>query len=65
MNYTVRLFVTADTQRDEIFFDVEAPPTSELQMVNFQIFHAPAVLASPTVAFENLTSQFLVGAWIQ
>jgi hypothetical protein len=54
------LRVTTCTKCDEIRFIIVARLASKLEMMDFEIFHGTARLASPTVALENFAVQLTI-----
>jgi len=56
----VHLLVTVSAQRDQILLGIASRMASELEMVDLQVMHAAAGLASPAVALQNPAVQVAV-----
>jgi hypothetical protein len=52
--------VAFSAQRDQVLFLVATRLAAEFEVVNLQILHAPADLASPAVALQYLPMQFAI-----
>ena len=52
--------VTTMAKSDEIFFSVGARMAAKLLVMNLQVRHRPAGLASPAIATEHQLSQTLI-----
>ena len=50
---------------DEIFFHIVSELTSQLQMMNLQIYGTSALLASPAIAPEHLLAEPPIGIPVQ
>ena len=48
--------VTTDAQCNQIVRDIPAKLASRLYVMNLQVLHGTAVLASPTISFKHLIS---------
>jgi len=57
----VNFFMTVRANCDQIRFVVIPELTPELQVVNFEILHRTASLASPAISLENASMQLAVG----
>lgn len=55
----MQLTVTALTQSDEILVEVPAPVAAEELMVDLQVRHAAADLASPAISPKNAHTDLL------
>jgi hypothetical protein len=51
--------VTITAERNEVFVDIPSAVAPEQQVMNFQIPHATADLASPTIPDQNAQTQSL------
>jgi hypothetical protein len=53
-------FVAFDAQGDQVLFLISTRMAAEFEMVDLEVLHAPACLASPAVALQHLPMQFSV-----
>ena len=59
------LAVTRDAQSDQILFRVGSTAAAKPNMMNLEILHASACLASPIVSLEHLPVQSRVALGVQ
>lgn len=52
-------------ESNQVLFDVSARVAAEFLMMNFEVFHRAAGLASPVIALEDLPVQSCVGFAIE
>jgi len=64
-NTDMDLAVASIAQRNEVFLDIISHQASRANMVDLEIVWASAVLASPSVALQDLPAEFGVGIRIQ
>lgn len=60
----VDYFMAMSTQSDQVPFRIIAQVTAELDVVDLELLHTPAVLTPPVIPIKNLTAQFLIGIGI-
>lgn len=53
------------TQRDEVLFRIISGAAAEFNMVDLEISHRAAGLATPTIAPEHSPVKVLVGLWTE
>jgi len=49
------LFVTRSAQGDQVLFSVVAEQAAWLNVMNLELTHTPAILATPSVSLQNLS----------
>jgi len=54
------LFVAVSTQCNQILFLIAARVATELDMVDLEVLHTAAELASPAVALQHMPIQFAI-----
>ena len=57
--------MTGSAEGDEIPFDIFPQQATRIHMVNLEIGETPAVLTSPSVALENLATEFSIGFGVE
>lgn len=57
--------VTAGAKGDQIFLLIVSQMAPRLDVMNLKFFEAPASLTAPTIPYEHLAHESLIGLWLQ
>jgi hypothetical protein len=57
--------VASVTERNEVFLDITSQQASPADVMDLEIIGAAAVLTSPSVSLQDLSTQFAVGIRVQ
>ena len=64
-SFSMHLFVAFGAECDQVLFHIATRLAAELEVVDLQILHATADLASPAVALQHLLMQVAIACGVE